>query len=81
MFNRTDDGWLVLVMNNNGVERCWHRGDCFLPKATITSRMTLRKTKTDLRILEGSGSLVVTGGQPIVTLGAGQWLLLQLSES
>lgn len=80
VFNRRENAWLALVMNNNGVVRRDYRGDRFLPEAEIVSELVPGRAGTpDIRKTAGSGRLLREDGAYRLKLGAGQWVILSVS--
>ncbi len=75
-YNRTEDGWLVLAANNNGVERTVTDGDRFREDAKIVSDILPRDPNMRIEKMEGSGTLVCENGGYRAELGAGQWMIL-----
>jgi hypothetical protein len=76
-YNRTASGWLVLVMNNDGI-----RHDRFLPDEKIKEAAvhTALAVKPGLTVqkAEGNGALKQDGNAYTLALDAGDWILLTL---
>ncbi len=79
-FNRIPGGWLVFAANHDGVECDNFRGDVFLPEAARTAEIRLRDPSAPVSLLDGAGSLRRDGACWQLTLGAGDWALLRISE-
>lgn len=79
MFNKTQQGWLLLAINNEGVLRDNFSGDSFCEKARIISRVDMRCAQTALHALAGSGEIFQEDGKYTLSLGAGEWLLIALA--
>ena len=76
--NRTADGWLVLVMNNNGVLRTCFEGDRFLSEAALDTALLFTEHR-EVKKIEGNGILTETNNGYSVHLGAGEWALLTIN--
>ncbi len=79
-YNRTAEGWLVLVMNNDGVLRSVIDGEHALEEFAVTARVCLRSPAAQVEKLCGSGRLHSCGDGHSVLLGAGQWMILTVKE-
>ncbi|MCR5042491.1 MAG: hypothetical protein K6C36_10395 [Clostridia bacterium] len=77
-YNRTTDGWLVLVMNNDGVFHDGFMPDVKLPEAAVTAFIEQAAPGAQVTMAAGDGILSESGGKYAVTLGAGEWLLLSI---
>ncbi len=77
--NRDQNGWLLMILNNNGVDRTPAEGDVQLPAARTTAQI-MPGTMNCIRPekLAGSGRLHTDGGSASVTLGAGEWILVRI---
>ncbi len=79
-YNRTENGWLVFVANNNGVVRNVDKGEYAEENSTVVSEIVLKDEKS-IRKLEGSGELLFDGKEYNVSLGAGEWIILEIQEA
>ncbi len=79
-YNRSRNGWLVLCMNNDGVFHDDFQPDVFLPEATVHTGIKQKETNPAIRKIDGSGTLYADGNEYSVTLHAGEWLLLAVSD-
>ena len=77
-YNRTADGWLVYVANNDGVINENFEGDKFAPEAAVRSDITVKSG--GINILDGKygGTPEKNGNTYSVTLGAGDWMMFAL---
>ncbi len=80
VFNRTESGWFVFVANNNGVIRSVDAGEYAQENSTVVSQI-ISKDNNKITKLEGSGELCFNGGNSQISLGAGQWLILEIQEA
>ena len=74
-YNRTPSGWLMLIMNNNGVYHDGFNPDVQLPEAAVTA--PLRPRSPDARITLAAGNGALRSGS--VTLRAGEWALIRIT--
>jgi hypothetical protein len=74
-YNRTPSGWLMLIMNNNGVYHDGFNPDMQLPEAAVTA--PLRPRSPDARITLAAGNGALRSGS--VTLRGGEWALLRIT--
>lgn len=81
-YNKTKDGWLVLAMNNDGID-CNNNfeGDKKLPDCDITAKINYKNSGVSCKKLEGTGSLSKTENGDFVELEAGQWIILAVTEN
>ncbi len=79
VYNRTDRGWLVFVANNKGIVRNVDKGEYAEENSTVISDIAL-KDKKQITKLEGSGEMLFVGKEYIVSLGAGEWIILEIQE-
>ena len=81
-YNKTKDGWLVLAMNNDGID-CNNNfeGDKTLPDCDITAKINYKNSCVSCKKLEGTGSLSKTENGDFVELEAGQWIILAVTEN
>ncbi len=77
-YNKTEDGWLVFVANNNGVVRSARTGETALEDARISAEITCAAGITSVEKTAGSASLSHDGGKCFADLGAGQWMILTI---
>lgn len=76
--NRTATGWMLLIMNNNGVERD-KNGERQIAEAALQGEVLPGSLKDwKLSKAAGSGTLSEDAGRWRVSLGAGEWLLLRI---
>ncbi len=80
VYNRTDNGWLVFAANNNGVVRSVDKGEYAEENSTVISGVALKDEK-QITKLEGSGELLFDGKEYTVSLGAGEWIILEIQEA
>lgn len=76
-YNRTDSGWLVLILNNDGI-----RHDDFLPdvkikEAAVHTALAVKRGLT-VHKAAGDGELMKDGDSYTLTMDAGGWMLLTL---
>ena len=74
-YNRTPSGWLMLIMNNDGIRHDRFLPDERLPEAAVTAPLRLRSP--DARIVLTAGNGTLRGGS--ITLEAGEWALLRIA--
>ena len=74
-YNRTPSGWLMLIMNNDGIRHDRFLPDERLPEAAVTA--PLRPRSPDARIVPAAGNGTLRGGS--ITLEAGEWALLRIA--
>ena len=77
-YNRTKDGWYVLVMNNDGVRHDGFQPDEFLPEADVAAPVRLSPATVGVQKTAGSGALHEEGDRLFTALKAGEWMLLRL---
>ena len=75
-YNRTKDGWEVLVLNNDGVTNDNFEGDRFDADAAVTTDIRFCGDHNTCRSLDGTGTVSSDGNRVTLHLAAGQWLLL-----
>ncbi len=75
-YNRTRDGWYVLVMNNDGIYHDAFEPDARHPEAAVRAELRLRSPGTVVTKKDGDGSLYCDGSAYSVGLAAGEWILL-----
>ena len=75
-YNRTGDGWFVLVMNNDGVQHDGFLPDRQLPEAAVAAPLTVCSPGMTVRKAAGDGELHTDGDAHTLSLQAGEWLLL-----
>ncbi|MBQ6065570.1 MAG: hypothetical protein IJK89_01995 [Clostridia bacterium] len=75
-YNRAGDGWFVLVMNNDGVQHDGFLPDVKLPEAAVSAPLTTRSPGMTVKKAAGDGALQTDGDACILSLQAGEWLLL-----
>lgn len=75
MYNRTRDGWIVLIMNNEGILCDNFAGDCRIPEAVAAVKITMKEG--EWKILDGNYVHLPerTGDGYNVTLEAGEWIM------
>ena len=78
-YNRSGGRWLVLVMNNDGVEHDGFAPDRFRPEAAVRSEIRFSSPSTAVKKLAGNGTLHTDGTAATVTLNGGDWLLLTIN--
>ena len=79
-YNRLPDGWFVMIMNNDGVYHDNFEPDVLLPEASVRAPVVLRDPAAGVKKAAGSGELRFDGSEPFVALGAGEWLMLRLTD-
>ncbi len=72
--NKTESGWLLVMINNSGVKRTVEKGDEYLPEGDKQVKITLKDNKT-LTALEGGEDLEFKDGKYTLTLKSGEWFL------
>ena len=78
MYNRTADGWLLLIMNNEGILIKDFSGDIQMPEAAIDGR--LHHLCGEWKLLDGNtAEPQKTDDGCTFTLGGGEWMLLGIS--
>ncbi len=77
-YNRTENGWLVFVANNNGILRSADDGEYAEENTTVVADIISNGTDVKPNKLEGSGELLFDGKEYKLSLGAGQWIILEL---
>ena len=78
-YNRTENGFTVLVLNNDGVTNDNFEGDTYLPDAAVTEPVRFCGGYHSCCVLDGTGAVHTDGDAVTLTLGAGEWLLLGIS--
>ena len=79
-YTRAPGCWYVLLMNNDGILHDGFLPDRQLPEAAVTAPLRLRDPGAEVSAAAGDGELRRDGGKNTVTLRAGEWLLLRVSE-
>lgn len=81
-YNKTKDGWLVLAINNDGMD-CNNdfEGDKKIPDTELTAKITYKNGKISCKAIEGTGKIAHTENGDFIELDAGQWVLLAVSEN
>ncbi len=72
--NKTENGWLLIMINNSGVKRTVENGDEYLPEGDKKVKITLKNGKT-LAVLEGGQDLKYKDEEYTLTLKSGEWFL------
>ncbi len=80
VYNRTENGWLVFAANNNGILRDADKGEYSEENSTVVSDIIFNDSDMSITKLEGSGELLFDGKEYNVSLGAGQWIILEITE-
>lgn len=76
LLNQTKHGWLLLVMNNSGIERSREHGDRKLPEAALPVRIRWPDGTFSPRVLEGSAATLQREGNYFnLCLNAGEWII------
>ena len=78
-YNRRENGWYALIMNNDGIFHDGFLPDVQLPEATVWTQLNTAASITAVKKAAGSGALHQDGGRYYLTLKAGEWLLLELA--
>ncbi len=78
VYNRTENGWFVFACNNNGVLRSVDDGENAEENSTVTADIILNNADIKIEKLKGSGELLFNGKEYNASLGAGQWIILQI---
>ncbi len=76
VYNKTEDGWLVLVINNNGIVRSAQNGEYARADKDITAEIICADGVASVEKMAGSASLTNADGKYQAALGAGQWMIL-----
>lgn len=79
-YNKTEKGWLVLCMNNDGVYHDGFLPDSFLPEATVGTPVVFSGRAFEITKADGSGMIEKNGDAYSLSLGAGEWILLAAAE-
>lgn len=78
MYNRTAGGWLLLIMNNEGILTEDFSGDIQMPEAAADGR--LHHLRGEWKLLDGNTAAPQkTDDGCTFTLGGGEWMLLGIS--
>ena len=84
-YNWVPGGWLVFAANNDGVECDNFKGDVRFPEAALTAEIRYKTSdlsvRPSVRLLDGTGTLDRDGGRDMLSLRAGDWVLLGVSEA
>lgn len=72
--NKTDDGRLLVMFNNSGVERSVEKGEYTLPEGTRNTEVRL-KNGQELTVLESSGNVSFENGRYNIEINPGEWFL------
>ena len=72
--NKTDDGRLLVMFNNSGVERSVEKGEYTLPEGTRNAEVRL-KNGQELTVLESSGNVSFENGRYNIEINPGEWFL------
>ncbi|MBQ6421056.1 MAG: hypothetical protein IJK02_08300 [Clostridia bacterium] len=80
-YNRLQDGWYILVMNNDGVFHDNFAPDIKLPEAAVRAEVKLLDPRCRLIRAAGDGVLHDCGGDYAVSLQAGEWMLLRINNN
>ena len=72
--NKTDDGLLLVMFNNSGVERSVEKGEYTLPEGTRNAEVRL-KNGQELTVLESSGNVSFENGRYNIEINPGEWFL------
>ena len=77
IYNKTENGIIALIINNDGVVYNNFKGDIFIPEATKQAEIIC---KQNIEIIEKSSNVVFekTGNGYNLTLGAGQWIMIKI---
>ncbi len=81
VYNRTENGWLVFAANNNGILRDVDKGEYAQENSAVTSDIILSNTDMKISKLEGSGELLFDDKGCKLSLGAGQWIIFEITEA
>ncbi len=81
-YNKTNDGWFVLAINNDGIH-CDNNfeGDKKLPDCDLVSKINYKNNGISCKKIDGSGNISKTENGDYIELEAGQWILLAVSEN
>lgn len=79
LYNQTEEGWLVLIMNNDGIYCDNFAGDVRIPEARTRVEI-ITKTDKKISIAEGNYSheMVMNEQGHSLILDAGEWVLLRI---
>ncbi len=77
-YNKTDDGWLVFIANNNGIERTIAEGEWGREDARIVADILTHTPDVRIEKMAGNGTLHGENGYR-AELGAGQWMILTVN--
>ena len=72
--NKTDDGRLLVMFNNSGIERSVEKGEYTLPEGTRNAEVRL-KNGQELTVLESSGNVSFENGRYNIEINPGEWFL------
>ena len=72
--NKTDDGRLLVMFNNSGVERSVEKGEYTLPEGIRNAEVRL-KNGQELTVLESSGNVSFENGRYNIEINPGEWFL------
>ena len=82
LFNTVPGGYLMLILNENGVNRLDFKGDVLLKDAFVKTEITPAAfADFGAGYLAGSGKLTAENGKFYAQLNAGEWLLLSITNN
>lgn len=77
IYNRTEDGWLVGIFNNDGVQYDNFKGDIFFSEADIRTEIKLNGYKI---ISVMNGDIEHSEGRFFLDMPAGSWKIVKLAK-
>lgn len=74
--NKTADVWLLIMLNNSGIERSVEKGEYILPEGTRKVSVRLKNGK-NLNVLEGTDNVHLQNGLYHFDLHPDDWFLAE----